>query len=103
MARYNENLRVLAMTSPAGLLGRLATSRLGRDAGAVYLVVGAESATVVLVADGRQRGVARPKRKNVKHLELGAPSPAIAERLAAGPPLTDEDIRAAIAAGMLPG
>ena len=84
--------------SPGGLLGRLATSRLGRDAGDVYLVIGVESATVVLVADGRHRTVARPKRKNVKHLELGAIFPAVAERLAAGPPLTDEELRAAIAA-----
>lgn len=81
-----------------GLLGRLATSRSGRDAGAVYLVVGAESATVVFVADGRTRSVAHPKRKNVKHLELGARFPAMVERLAAGPPLTDEDLRAVIAA-----
>jgi len=84
--------------SPGGLLGRLATSRSGRDAGAVYLVIGAESATVVLVADGRHRSVKRPKRKNVKHLELGAIFPAVAERLAGGPPLTDEELRATIAA-----
>src|SRR3989442_1728090 len=84
--------------SPGGLLGRLATSRSGRDAGAVYLVIGAESATVVLVADGRHRSVTRPKRKNVKHLELGAIFPAVAERLAGGPPLTDEELRATIAA-----
>ena len=83
--------------SPGGLLGRLATSRSGRDTGGVYLVIGVESATVVLVADGRHRTVARPKRKNVKHLELGAIFPAVAERLAAGPPLTDEEVRAAIA------
>ena len=91
--------------SPGGLLGRLATSRLGRDAGDVYLVIGVESATVVLVADGRHRTVARPKRKNVKHLELGAIFPAVAERLAAGRPLTDEELRAALAAAPqgLPG
>ena len=83
--------------SPGGLLGRLATSRSGRDTGGVYLVIGVESATVVLVADGRHRTVARPKRKNVRHLELGAIFPVVAERLAAGPPLTDEEVRAAIA------
>ena len=86
-----------AENSAGGLLGRLATSRSGRDTGGVYLVIGVESATVVLVADGRHRTVARPKRKNVKHLELGAIFPAVAERLAAGPPLTDEEVRAAIA------
>lgn len=92
-----------AVTSGAELLGRLATSRSGRDAGVVYLVVGAESPTVVFVADGRQRSIARPKRKNVKHLTLGALHPALAERLASGPPPTDEEIRAAIGAGTAPG
>jgi large subunit ribosomal protein L14e len=80
------------------LLGRVATSRSGRDAGSVYLVVRVESPTVVFVADGRARSVSRPKRKNVKHLELGAPLATLTKRLAAGQPPSDEEIRAAIAA-----
>jgi large subunit ribosomal protein L14e len=91
-----------AENSAGGLLGRLATSRSGRDTGAVYLVIGTVSATVVLVADGRHRSVARPKRKNVKHLEFGASAPAMVERLTAGPPLTDEEVRAVIAAVAAP-
>ena len=79
-------------------LGRVATSRSGRDAGSVYVVVRVESPTVVFVADGRDRSVSRPKRKNMKHLELGVPAGGLAERLAAGQPPTDEEIRAAIAA-----
>lgn len=83
----------------ADLLGRLATSRSGRDAGAVYLVIGAAGPGLVLVADGRGRPLSRPKRKNVKHLELGAAAPAaLAAKLAAGQPVTDEELRAAIAA-----
>src|SRR5207253_664554 len=35
--------------SPGGLLGRLATSRSGRDTGGVYLVIGVEKGTVVEV------------------------------------------------------
>ncbi|TMJ08452.1 MAG: hypothetical protein E6H02_09915 [Bacillati bacterium ANGP1] len=66
--------------SPGGLLGRLATSRSGRDTGGVYLVIGVESATVVLVADGRHRTVARPKE------ELRA---AIAAAPAGAPRMTD--------------
>ena len=84
--------------APTALLGRLAVSRSGRDAGSVYVVVGVESPTVVFVADGRTRLIARPKRKNVKHLELGASSATLAEGLAAGQPPTDVEIRAAIAA-----
>jgi hypothetical protein len=84
-------------TTP-GLLGRLATSRSGRDAGVVYVVIASEAPGVVLVADGRSRGIARPKRKNVKHLEFGGTAPALVEKLAGGQPVTDEDIRAAISA-----
>jgi hypothetical protein len=55
------------------------------------------------VADGQTRSVARPKRKNVKHLALGAPAAGVAERLAAGLAVTDEEIRAAIAAATVSG
>lgn len=89
--------------TPQDVLGRLATSRSGRDAGSVYLVIGVESPTVVFVADGRTRGIARPKRKNVKHLSFGMPAAGVAERLAAGQRCTDEEIRAAIAAAAVSG
>jgi large subunit ribosomal protein L14e len=94
---------VSAEVAAQGLLGRVATSRSGRDAGSAYVIIRVESSTVVFVADGRARSVSRPKRKNVKHLELGAPSAGFAERLAAGQPPTDEEIRAAIAAATATG
>lgn len=89
--------------SAQDVLGRLAISRSGRDAGSLYLVIGVESPSAVFVADGQTRSVARPKRKNVKHLELGAPAAGVAERLAAGLAVTDEEIRAAIAAATVSG
>jgi len=65
----------------------------------VYLVIGAEGPGIVLVADGRSRPVAHPKRKNVKHLDFGGVAPgALVEKLATGQPVTDEEVRAAIAA-----
>ncbi len=94
---------VAEVTSAKDMVGRLAISRSGRDAGSTYLVVGVEGPTVVFVADGRTRSVARPKRKNVKHLELGAPVPQCADRFAAGQALTDEEIRAAIADATVSG
>jgi hypothetical protein len=82
-----------------GLLGQIVTSRTGRDAGRRYVVVAADGPMTALLADGRSRTVARPKRKNVKHLAVGEPvSPALAEKLAAGQPVSDEAIRAAITA-----
>jgi large subunit ribosomal protein L14e len=98
-----RSMLVSAGVAARDLLGRVATSRSGRDAGSVYVVVRVESATVVFVADGRVRSVSRPKRKNVKHLEFGAPSAGLAERLAAGQPPSDEEIRAAIAAATATG
>ncbi|HKV44582.1 MAG TPA: KOW domain-containing RNA-binding protein [bacterium] len=91
------NLCLVEKDPPSGLLGRLATSRSGRDAGAVYLVVGAAGPGLVLVADGRTRSVSRPKRKNTKHLDLGGSAPAaLASKLATGETVTDEEIRAAL-------
>jgi large subunit ribosomal protein L14e len=97
-------VRAVAEATPAKeMVGRLAVSRSGRDAGSTYLVVGIEGPTVVFVADGRTRSVGRPKRKNVKHLELGALVPQCAERIASGQALTDEEVRAAIAAALVSG
>ncbi len=86
-----------------GTLGRIATSRSGRDRGAVYLVIAEAGPALVLVADGRGRPVARPKRKNIKHLEFGPVAPGLLPKLTAGQPLTDEEIRSAIAAAAVPG
>ena len=80
------------------LLGRFATSRSGRDVGTLYLVIGTAEPASVLVADGRSRGVARPKRKNLRHLTLREEISTLAPRLAAGQAVTDEEIRSAIAA-----
>ncbi|TMI82904.1 MAG: hypothetical protein E6H03_04670 [Bacillati bacterium ANGP1] len=61
-------------TTP-GLVGRLATSRSGRDAGVVYVVIASED------------------------LELGGTAPAaLVEKLAGRQSVTDEDIRAAVSA-----
>ncbi len=79
------------------LLGMVVTSRAGRDAGDRYVVVGAAGGDTVLVADGRRRGTDRPKRKNVKHLDVHAPAGRIADRLRDGAPVTDEELREVLA------
>lgn len=96
MSRYNNQSFVAEGASAREALGRVATSRAGRDAGTVYLVVGVVGGQAVLVADGRRRSVANPKRKNLKHLRLGPPVPGVAERIAAGQVLTDEEVREAL-------
>lgn len=85
------------------LLGMVVTSRAGRDAGDRYVVVGVAGPDMVLVADGRRRGIERPKRKNVKHLVAHGPAAGLAERLRAGGLASDEDVRAALAAAATEG
>jgi hypothetical protein len=82
----------------ADLLGMVVTSRAGRDAGDRYVVIATAGEEMVLVADGRRRGAGRPKRKNVKHLVIHGPAPALAEHLRRGGTVTDEELRAALGA-----
>lgn len=53
-----------------GLLkvGQLVTSKMGRDLGRMYMVVGFYDESHVQVADGLVRKIGRPKKKNIRHL-----------------------------------
>lgn len=79
-------------------MGRVVTSRAGRDRGHRYVVVGAVSSDMVLVVDGERRGVQRPKKKNVKHLAVHGVAPGVKAKLDQGQALRDEEIRGAIQA-----
>lgn len=48
--------------------GQLVTSKMGRDSGRMYVVIGFCEGGRVQVADGLVRTITRPKKKNVKHL-----------------------------------
>ncbi len=84
------------------LLGRVVTSKAGRDHGDRYVVVATLGTDMVLVADGQRRTMDRPKKKNVKHLTLGDPVPALAEALARGERPGDEAIRMVLASAAQP-
>lgn len=47
--------------------GRIVYSKAGRDKGDFAVVVGCEGDNL-LICDGKQRPLERPKRKNAKHL-----------------------------------
>ena len=49
--------------------GTVVRSKAGRDSGS-FLVVTEVSNGCVLVADGKERPIERPKRKNLKHIAL---------------------------------
>lgn len=77
--------------------GQLVQSITGRDKGQIYLIVGFETATRVLLADGRNRKAATPKRKNIRHIRrLKALEEEVAVKIASGLMVTDEEIRRAI-------
>lgn len=54
---------------PAGFqIGRVVTSRCGRDRGQAYVIVGNLDQRHVLLSNGSSRPSERPKKKNIKHL-----------------------------------
>jgi len=79
--------------------GRLVISKAGRDRGKPMLVYKVLDDGFVLVVDGQSRSVARPKRKNPRHLE---PQPLVAHELGVklqkGEPVDDAEVRAALSA-----
>ena len=75
--------------------GRFAVSTAGHDAGEVYIIVGIKDGAVLL-ANGIEKTVAKPKRKNRKHISVleTQADMKIKERIAQG--RGDEEIRQAI-------
>ena len=51
------------------MTGNLATARAGHDKGVLYVIVG-EDETHVYLSDGRLRGMAHPKKKNRRHIQI---------------------------------
>ncbi|MCH1641094.1 KOW domain-containing RNA-binding protein [Paenibacillus timonensis] len=51
-------------------VGQLVKVLKGRDAGAIYVIVGILDDRFVWIADGNKRKFDGPKRKNAQHLEL---------------------------------
>jgi ribosomal protein L14E/L6E/L27E len=78
-------------------MGQLVTSIAGRDEMQVYLVVGITNNNVLLLANGRERKMLNPKRKNIRHVNvLKSIAKGAAEKLQSGMKVTDEEIRQAI-------
>jgi large subunit ribosomal protein L14e len=52
------------------VIGQIVISKAGRDAGKPFLVTRVIDETTVEVVDGDLRPVRRPKKKNIRHLEI---------------------------------
>ena len=82
--------------------GCLVQAQAGRDKGEILCVVGEDREQgFLLLADGKRRKAAKPKRKKLRHVSLLQQNdfrhPAL-EKLKQGAPLSDRDLRRALAA-----
>lgn len=79
--------------------GQVVESIAGRDRGKHYIVLRLLDERFCLVVNGRERPVAKPKQKNRRHLlPLDLTAAALADRLARGETVTDEEIDQALRA-----
>lgn len=84
-------------------IGQLVKSAAGRDTDHIYVVVGFQKPHFLLLVDGRDRGVAKPKKKNIRHLNvLNSIAKDVADKLKTGVKVTDEHIRYAITSLCIP-
>lgn len=73
-------------------------SRSGRDSGGLFCVMDVDGGRLLL-ADGKRRRVAAPKRKNGRHVVIvGEFSHPAIEKVRTGQPVRDRELRAALAA-----
>jgi len=77
--------------------GQWVTSTAGRDKGCHYIVLDVIDEKSISVVDGVRRTLAKPKRKNVRHVWVhDVVRSALAEALEQGKAVSDEDIRQAL-------
>lgn len=67
------------------MTGMLAASKAGHDKGTVYVIIKEEAEYIYLV-DGKIRTLAKPKKKNKKHIQIikKCPEADIARQIKAG-------------------
>lgn len=79
-------------------VGRFVRSTAGHDKESILLVVG-EEGEFLFLADGKSRSILRPKRKKLRHTEpLGEATFLTAEKLRRKEPVSDRELKRAIAA-----
>lgn len=82
---------------PEVQVGQLVRSKAGRDKDRYYLVYQTMDDYFVYVIDGESRKVTNPKKKNTRHLQTtNQVAYHLVDRLKAGDPVTDAEVRAAI-------
>lgn len=75
-------------------IGRVVTSKAGRDKGRSFLITGVIDDNHVSVVDGTLRKLSNPKKKKLKHLTMEpAEAESIREKLTTGKQVFDAEIR----------
>lgn len=75
------------------VLGQFVKAIAGRDAGYVYIVIGHDK-SCLLLADGRDKTVSKPKLKNPRHVTVcKAYAHSILAKIKDGMKVTNEDLR----------
>ena len=77
-------------------LGRVVISTQGHDEGRWYAILSVLDERMVLLVDGDTRKLAKPKKKQVKHLRALPLTIQVEGKGASGGPLADSDIRKAL-------
>lgn len=79
------------------MTGMFAISRAGHDKDQMYIIV-KEEGDFCYLADGRARGIEKPKKKRKKHLQIvkTGVDEALAEKLKSGQRVYNEEIKLAI-------
>ena len=78
-------------------VGSIVYSKTGRDRGKCYIIVRLDEKGYAFVANGEQKTVAAPKRKNVKHLDpADTVLETIGDKLQTGKQVFDSEIKSAL-------
>lgn len=76
---------------------QIVRSRKGHDAGRLFCVMDVQDG-FLLLADGKERRVTAPKRKNAKHVEsAGSMEHPTIEKVRTGQPVRDRELRQLLA------
>jgi len=76
--------------------GRIVISTQGRDKGHAFLVIENPGDDRVLIADGLNHPLARPKKKKIRHLHAKPIMVNLSEVRPEGGPIQDSDLRRAL-------
>lgn len=66
---YGAFLAAVRSSNSSAMIGRLVRSKTGHDKGHYYLVL-AQAEDRLYLVDGRKRGLANPKKKNISHVQI---------------------------------